>query len=74
MAWEKEATAYEVGFKQQGKKLSVVSPPAGVWQEVETNLLPAQLLAAGRATLHVLKRPVRPPVRRPAAAPGTKPK
>ena len=49
--WEREGAAYEAGFKQNGKTMSAVITPAGALQETETDMSPAQLPAAVRATL-----------------------
>ncbi|MBF9144540.1 PepSY-like domain-containing protein [Hymenobacter properus] len=51
VAWEKEGTDYEAGFKQNGKTMSAVITPAGVLQETETDMKVAELPAAVRATL-----------------------
>ena len=50
-AWEKEGTAFEAGFEQNGKRMSAVITAAGELQETETDLAAAQLPAAVRATL-----------------------
>jgi hypothetical protein len=49
--WEKEGSNFEAGFKLNGKTMSAVLTPAGVLQETETDMTPAQLPAAVRATL-----------------------
>lgn len=51
VTWEKEGANFEAGFKLKGKTLSAVITPAGALQETETNMPPAQLPAAVRATL-----------------------
>ena len=50
-AWEKEGTAFEAGFKQNGRSMSAVITATGELQETETDLAAAQLPAAVRATL-----------------------
>ena len=49
--WEKEGADFEAGFSSNGKTMSVVITPAGALRETETDLPPAQLPAAVRATL-----------------------
>ncbi|QNE42213.1 hypothetical protein F1C16_21540 (plasmid) [Hymenobacter sp. NBH84] len=51
VSWEKEGVDYEVGFKQAGKEMSAVITPTGQLKETETDMSPAQLPAAVRATL-----------------------
>ncbi|MDO7884572.1 hypothetical protein [Hymenobacter cheonanensis] len=51
VAWEKEGANFEAGFKLNGKTMSAVLTPAGALQETETDIMPAQLPAAVRATL-----------------------
>ena len=51
VAWEKEGTDFEAGFKLNGKTMSVVLTPTGTLQETETDITPTQLPAAVRATL-----------------------
>jgi hypothetical protein len=51
VAWEKENTAYEAGFKLNGKTMSAVITPAGMLQETETDMRINELPAAVRATL-----------------------
>lgn len=49
--WEKEDKAYEASFKLNGKSMSALITPAGELLETETELSPAELPAAVRATL-----------------------
>ncbi|GAA4503506.1 hypothetical protein GCM10023172_28490 [Hymenobacter ginsengisoli] len=51
VTWEKEGPNLEAGFKLNGKTMSVVITPGGALQETETDMPPAQLPAAVRATL-----------------------
>lgn len=50
-AWEKENNTYEASFKLNGKSMSALITPAGELLETETELRPAELPAAVRATL-----------------------
>ncbi|KUY30612.1 hypothetical protein [Elizabethkingia ursingii] len=44
--WEKEAGKYEAGFKQNGKKMSVLYTAAGTLEESEVEITPDQLPAS----------------------------
>jgi len=47
----KEGDKYEAGFKQNGVTMSVLITPAGALVETESDMSPAKLPAAVRATL-----------------------
>ena len=49
--WEKEGDKYEAGFKQDGITMSALITPAGELVETESDMSPAKLPAAARATL-----------------------
>ena len=49
--WEKEGDKYEAGFKQNGITMSALITPAGELVETESDMSPAKLPAAVRATL-----------------------
>ena len=49
--WEKEGDKYEAGFKQNGVTMSALITPAGELVETESDMSPAKLPAAVRATL-----------------------
>lgn len=49
--WEREGTAYEAGFRLNGKAMSAVITAAGMLRETETSITVSELPAAVRATL-----------------------
>ena len=49
--WEKEDGKFEAGFRMNGTTMSAVITPAGELLETETDIAPAQLPAAVRASL-----------------------
>ena len=49
--WEKEGDKYEAGFKQNSITMSALITPAGELVETESDMSPAKLPAAVRATL-----------------------
>ena len=49
--WEKEGDKYEAGFKQNGITMSALITPVGELVETESDMSPAKLPAAVRATL-----------------------
>ena len=49
--WEKEGDKYEAGFKQNGVTMSALITSAGKLVETESDMSPAKLPAAVRATL-----------------------
>ena len=49
--WEREGDRFEAGFRLKGRSMSAIITPVGELVETETDMPPAQLPAAVRATL-----------------------